>query len=229
VEKPFKSVPFVRVTNLTSNVSESIGPAVVQKCLDLARDCSVPQGYEIVHTLIRDFSVDGQPGVADPVGFSGEHLKMRVHVVIDESVVVQNVKNAVNYAGVSVDRMIVRGLAAGESSLNPDEKELGVPTRLGYPMDFLTETEVISDPSYCTALGLLRCASETRSTMGLEAPETKTSRWFQLIERIKRLLMDSGTGETVNFNRSGILPTASVSELPEPWNSSWSAFGEGEL
>lgn len=361
--------PSLRALNRSVRVaaSESIGPASLRECLELARDCSVPPGYEIVHTLIRDFSVDGQPGVVDPVGFTGEHLKLRAHVVIDESVVVQNVKNAVNDAGVSVDRMIVRGLAAGESSLNPDEKELGVivvdigggttaisaflkgrpcysavlgvggdlvtrdlarglriplqeaenlketwseaganllselsdiqpwgmtsgrttappqelvnriinsrqtefvkvltahikqidlslesitgvvfvgggalleglvgqareelgvPARLGYPVDFLTEIESISDPSYCTALGLLRCASEMKSTIDLEVPERTESRWSRLIERIKRLLLDSATGETVNFNRSAIFPLVSVSELPKFWTASWSAGGK---
>ena len=45
--------------------------------MDAARGVQIPQDHEVVHVVPREFAVDGQDGVADPVGMVGSRLEVR--------------------------------------------------------------------------------------------------------------------------------------------------------
>jgi cell division protein FtsA len=98
----------------------------IQRSLDAARSVPIPTEFEVLHVLPREFVVDGQEGVADPLGMVGSRLEADVHVVTIPTATVQNLLNCVNRAGVEVIEMILEPLAASEAVLTPDEKELGV-------------------------------------------------------------------------------------------------------
>ncbi len=98
----------------------------IARSLDAARSVPIPTEFEILHVLPREFAVDGQEGVADPLGMVGSRLEADVHVVTVPVATTQNVLNCVNRAGVEVVEMVLEPLAAGEAALTPDERELGV-------------------------------------------------------------------------------------------------------
>lgn len=98
----------------------------INRALDAARSCPIPSDYEILAVLQRQFVVDGQDGVADPLGMVGSRLEADVHVVTVPVATTQNLLKCVNGAGVSVTEMILEPLAASESVLTPDEKDHGV-------------------------------------------------------------------------------------------------------
>ncbi len=98
----------------------------IQRSLDAARSVPIPTEFEILHVLPREFVVDGQEGVADPLGMVGSRLEADVHVVTVPVATVQNLLNCVNRAGVEVIEMVLEPLAAGEAVLTPDERELGI-------------------------------------------------------------------------------------------------------
>jgi len=98
----------------------------IQRSLDAARSVPIPAEFEVLHVLPREFVVDGQEGVADPLGMVGSRLEADVHVVTVPTATVQNLLNCVNRAGVEVIEMVLEPLAAGEAVLTPDERELGV-------------------------------------------------------------------------------------------------------
>lgn len=98
----------------------------IARSLDAARSCPIPAEFEILHVLPREFVVDGQDGVADPLGMVGSRLEADVHVVTVPVATTQNLLNCVNRAGVEVIEMVLEPLAASAAVLTPDEKELGV-------------------------------------------------------------------------------------------------------
>src|ERR1017187_8652366 len=98
----------------------------IQRSLDAARSVPIPSEFEILHVLPREFVVDGQDGVADPLGMVGSRLEADVHVVTVAVATTQNLLNCVNRAGVEVIEMVLEPLAASEAVLTPDERELGV-------------------------------------------------------------------------------------------------------
>ena len=84
------------------------------------------RGREILHVLPQDFVVDDQDGIGAPVGMTGARLEVNVHIVTGSASSTQNMVACVNRAGVEVADTVLEQLAASESVLTPDEKELGV-------------------------------------------------------------------------------------------------------
>ena len=98
----------------------------VRRAIDAARAVSLPAGREILHVLPQDFVVDEQEGIGVPVGLTGARLEVNVHIVTGGSTATQNLIACVNRAGVEVIDTVIGQLAASESVLTPDERELGV-------------------------------------------------------------------------------------------------------
>jgi cell division protein FtsA len=98
----------------------------VKRALDAARAVALPGGREILHVLPQDFVVDDLDGIPAPVGMMGSRLEVNVHVVTGSSASMQNMVACVNRAGVEVAETVLEQLAAAESVLTEDERELGV-------------------------------------------------------------------------------------------------------
>ena len=98
----------------------------VRRAIDAAKAVALPSGREIVHVLPQDFVVDDQDGIGAPIGMTGARLEVNVHVVTDSASSTQNIVACINRAGVAVIDTVLEQLAAAESVLTSDEKELGV-------------------------------------------------------------------------------------------------------
>jgi cell division protein FtsA len=98
----------------------------VRRAIDAAKAVALPAGREILHVLPQDFVVDEQDRVDAPVGMTGARLEVNVHIVTGAVSSTQNLVSCVNRAGVAVAEMVIEQLAAAESVLTRDEKDLGV-------------------------------------------------------------------------------------------------------
>ncbi len=98
----------------------------VRRAIDAARAVSLPAGREILHVLPQDFVVDEQEGIGAPVGLTGARLEVNVHIITGSQTATQNLVACVNRAGVEVMDTVIGQLAASETVLTSDEKELGV-------------------------------------------------------------------------------------------------------
>ena len=98
----------------------------VRRAIDAAKAVALPTGREILHVLPQDFVVDEQDGIGAPVGMTGARLEVNVHIVTGAVSSTQNLIACVNRAGVAVTDTVIEQLAASESVLTQDEKELGV-------------------------------------------------------------------------------------------------------
>jgi cell division protein FtsA len=97
----------------------------VERAIDSASAMPLPPGWEIVNRLPKEFIIDGQDGITEPVGMTGARLEALVHVVTSPSAGSQNLIKAVMRAGLEVDRMMLEPLAAAESTLSDDDREYG--------------------------------------------------------------------------------------------------------
>ena len=98
----------------------------VRRAIDAAKGVALPAGREILHVLPQDFVVDEQDGIGAPVGMMGTRLEVNVHVVTGSISSTQNIVACVNRAGVAVVDTVIEQLAASESVLTADERDLGV-------------------------------------------------------------------------------------------------------
>src|SRR6185437_15815141 len=103
-----------------------IGRDEIKQAVERARAIPLPPDREILHLLPQEFILDDQSGVHDPLGMMAARLEVRVHMVTATTSATQNVITAVNRAGVHVDDTVFEPLAAADSVLRSDERELGV-------------------------------------------------------------------------------------------------------
>src|SRR5438034_7520661 len=106
--------------------AREIGRDEIRSAVEKARAIPLPLDREILHLLPQEFILDGQAGVHDPLGMMAARLEVRVHIVTAATSATQNVITAVNKAGVHVDDTVFEPLAAADSVLRSDERELGV-------------------------------------------------------------------------------------------------------
>ncbi len=98
----------------------------VRRLLEDTRHVAMPADREILHVLPQEFIVDGQDGVADPIGMSGVRLEANVHIITGLVSAAKNVYRCIEKAGYEVSDIVLEPLASSHAVLHPDEKEVGV-------------------------------------------------------------------------------------------------------
>ncbi|MCX7633497.1 MAG: cell division protein FtsA [Turneriella sp.] len=100
--------------------------ADVFRVIEQAQNIRIPADQEILHVLSREFKVDDQSGIKDPVGMVGVRLDAQVHIVTAPITQLQNTEKAVEQAGVRVSNKVLSALASSHAILTEAEKDLGV-------------------------------------------------------------------------------------------------------
>jgi cell division protein FtsA len=98
----------------------------IDRVIEASKSIELPGELELLHVIPREFIVDGQDGIPDPVGMTGSRLEAKVHIVTGARTHDQNIIACVNRAGIAVDELVSEQLAAGEAVLTADEREMGV-------------------------------------------------------------------------------------------------------
>ena len=90
-----------------------------------ARAIPLSSDREILHVVPQGFSLDRQRGVPHPVGMEASLLEVEVHLVTASSAHLNNIMKTVAKAGFEVVEPVYGLLAAGETLVTQEEKELG--------------------------------------------------------------------------------------------------------
>jgi len=107
--------------------SREVTRADIVRAVNAARSAAIIKSdHRVLHVLPREFIVDEQDGIRDPLGMSGSHLKVNVHIITGAVTSVQNLVKSVERAGLDVLGIILQPLASSEAVLSEDERELGV-------------------------------------------------------------------------------------------------------
>ena len=98
----------------------------VRTAVERARAVERPPDREILHLLPRQFILDEQPGIFDPVGMVGARLEVDLHIATCSGSALQSAVTCANRAGLEVSEVVLESVAAAEATLSADERELGV-------------------------------------------------------------------------------------------------------
>ena len=98
----------------------------IDRVIEASKSINVPSELELLHVIPREFVVDGQDGIHDPLGMTATRLEANVHIVTGARTHNQNVLTCVNKAGIAVQELVLEQLAAAEAVLTQDEREMGV-------------------------------------------------------------------------------------------------------
>lgn len=134
VDKVFCSISGVHIESQNSKgivaISQSDGEVVqadVDRVLEAAGAISLPSTRVILHVLPKNFTVDGEMGIKDPIGMTGVRLEVETHIITANSTSIKNIEKVLeNEAGVGLSALVFSGFASSLSTITDTEKELGV-------------------------------------------------------------------------------------------------------
>lgn len=97
----------------------------VDKLIALANRVNISSSNEIVHTLIKQFVIDDEKGIIDPVGLSANKLAVELLAIYGSSLQISNIVNSIRASKIEVGDIILEALASSEAVLTSEEKESG--------------------------------------------------------------------------------------------------------
>ena len=131
INRAFVSVAGSHISSLTSRgIATIVGHRSVQtedldKAMGVARGIAIPHNREVLHVVPRSYTLDGQDGIRSPIGMHCFRLEVDAHIITASTTSLANLEDAVESAGVLVDRFILNPLAAGDAVLTNHEREMG--------------------------------------------------------------------------------------------------------
>ncbi len=120
--KTLESTGVVAVTKADKEITEED----VERAIEAAQAVATPPNHEILHVIPRDFTVDNQTGIKDPVGMTGVRLEVSTQIIIGLSSQIKNLTKCIYRTGVDIADLVFSILAGAESTLDKKQKELGV-------------------------------------------------------------------------------------------------------
>ncbi len=109
-----------------ANRTRTITSVEVKRVIEAAQAIVIPVDREIMHVLSKEFTVDDQIGIKDPVGMSGVRLEAEVHIITAASTSIQNMIKSIGKAGFQHRDIVFNPLASADAVIGRDERELGV-------------------------------------------------------------------------------------------------------
>jgi cell division protein FtsA len=85
----------------------------------------LPPNREIIQVFAKNYSLDGQSNIKDPVGMRGVRLEVDAHIVTAATPSLRNLDMALDKAQVAANHHTVSSLAAAEAVLTRQQKEAG--------------------------------------------------------------------------------------------------------
>lgn len=106
-------------------VANEITEEDLDEVRELARDVSLPQQNVFLHSIIRDYCVDGQEKVQQPVGMLGKVVEADYHIIHGIKTRMQNTIRCVREIPIQVDEVVFSPIAAAQVMLSKEQKERG--------------------------------------------------------------------------------------------------------
>jgi cell division protein FtsA len=175
----------------------------VERLLESASAVCVPVDREVLHVIPGGFRVDGDNGIRDPLGMSGERLEGRVHIVTGALTSVQNLIRCCEMAGLGVSDIVLEPLASADAVVRQEEKEKGVVLVDigGGTTDIAIYREGILRHTAVLALGGNHLTNDL--SVGLGIPVEEAERIKKVFGNIMAVMTDEGEGVEVGDGNGG--------------------------
>ncbi len=92
---------------------------------DAKKNKPISSDRRIIHAEPQFFTVDGIPGILDPIGMSGRRFEADVHIVTADINSLNNIYRCIQRIGLNVKDVVLQPIASSMAVLNRDERELG--------------------------------------------------------------------------------------------------------
>ncbi len=86
----------------------------------------VEPGNQIIHVMPRNYTVDYEVSIKDPIGMSGTKLEADFNIITAKTTSITNIKRSVELSNLVIQNLILEPLASSLAVLSEEEKEAGV-------------------------------------------------------------------------------------------------------
>ncbi len=86
----------------------------------------MPAGFQLIHAMPQDFTLDGEVGISNPIGHSGVKLGAEYHLVMAETEVVNKIHKCIKGTNLFANELILEPIASSLAVLTTEEKDQGV-------------------------------------------------------------------------------------------------------
>jgi cell division protein FtsA len=97
----------------------------VEEAKEIARNIEIPQDNVFLHSITRQYIVDGMEGVRHPIGREGRVLEADYHIIHGVRGRIQNAVKCVREVPLEVEDVVFTGIAAAQVVLNREAKAQG--------------------------------------------------------------------------------------------------------
>lgn len=105
--------------------SKQITPNDKFRAEDAATIVQLPSNREIIQVFPKNYQVDGQESIKDPVGMQGVRLEVEAHIITASTPQLKSLDRALKEVGIFPSHYTVTGLGAAEIVLSRKQKEAG--------------------------------------------------------------------------------------------------------
>jgi cell division protein FtsA len=98
----------------------------IERVVRASQAVSLPQNRMIIHTLTKEYFVDGVGDISDPLGLSGSRLEVQSLIVDAFTPHVKSLMHVVELAGGEVSGLVFSPLVAARAALSKRQRDLGV-------------------------------------------------------------------------------------------------------
>lgn len=109
-----------------SRADGEISSSDIDRVLEAARAIALPPNREILHVIPKNFLVDGQTNIKDPIGMTGIRLEAETLVIGGATSAIRNLSKCVTQTGLDIEELVFTPLATAKSLLSKKQKEIGV-------------------------------------------------------------------------------------------------------
>lgn len=108
-----------------SGANREISPEDRMRAEEAATIMQLPSNREIIQVFAKNYRLDGQENIKDPVGMHGVRLEVDTHIVTASTPNLRNLDMALEKAQVTIHNHTMSGLAAAEAVMARQQKEAG--------------------------------------------------------------------------------------------------------
>jgi len=98
----------------------------IQHAIHISQCVRIKNNHNILHIIPKEYSIDNQKGIKNPIGLSGMRLQSNVHLITCHHDIKKNIIKTVEKCGLYINKLIFSGLASSKAVLTQEECELGV-------------------------------------------------------------------------------------------------------
>lgn len=109
-----------------SKADNEISEEDVNRAVEASRAIATPLNYEVLHVLPKNFNIDSQGNIKDPIGMTGVRLEVDAQIILGSNAQIKNLTKAVYRTGLSIDDLVLGILATAEAVVTQRQKEIGV-------------------------------------------------------------------------------------------------------